>query len=117
MVVSCDGDTATLLRWSPASGYRGDDPQYGPAATVSVRFESDAASDDNAPDVFVSVRCVNGVAVKATKLGDDHGHDGATPQPSAGGGRDNTGDDGGTSGKGNGGGSNGGGTDDPTGHH
>jgi len=106
VVVTCDGDTATLLRWSPKTGYRGDDPRYGPAGTVGVRFESDTASD-----VTVTVRCVNGRAVASTELGDDHGRDGATAAPTATGGDDNGGDN-------HGGGDNGGhgGSDDPPGH-
>jgi hypothetical protein len=113
VVVTCSGDTATLLRWSPKTGYRADDPQIGPAAVVSVRFESDTASD-----VTVSVRCVGGKAVASTsEVGDDHGHDGtATPSPTAGG-PDGGDDNGGDNHDGGGNRGSGGGSDDPSGHH
>jgi hypothetical protein len=69
VVVRCSGNTATLLRWSPKAGFRADDPVFGPASAVSVRFESDAAED-----VLVSVHCVNGAATATTTTdGDDHG--------------------------------------------
>jgi hypothetical protein len=69
VVVRCSGNTATLLRWSPKAGFRADDPVFGPASAVSVRFESDVAED-----VLVSVHCVNGIATAATTAdGDDHG--------------------------------------------
>jgi hypothetical protein len=45
VTVRCDGDVASLLSWSPNPGYRADDPVRGPAATVSVKFESQVAVD------------------------------------------------------------------------
>jgi hypothetical protein len=85
VVVRCTGDVTTLLRWSPITGFRADDPVLGPASVVSVRFESDVAED-----VRVSVHCVNGVAAATTALdADDHGGNrgpgspSATPSPTA----------------------------------
>jgi hypothetical protein len=109
VVVTCEGDTARLLRWTPKTGYRADDPTYGPAAVISVRFESDTADD-----VTVTVRCVAGKAVASTTVdADDHGHDGnggnpATPSPTVKG-DDHGGDNHGGGGPGRGG------SDDPTG--
>jgi hypothetical protein len=69
VVVRCSGNVATLLRWTPNSGFRADDPVSGPAAVVSVRFESDVAED-----LKVSVTCANGVATGKTAVdADDHG--------------------------------------------
>jgi len=112
VVVRCTGDVTTLLRWSPNTGFRADDPVFGPASVVSVRFESDAAED-----MKVSVQCAGGVA-KATAAADadDHGRDGtgsptATPSPS--GTDDPPGDDHGDD---HGGGGHGGGADDGPNH-
>lgn len=41
LVARCDGTTAWLETWSPNSGYRVDEVVRGPAAQVSVWFESD----------------------------------------------------------------------------
>src|SRR5215475_7368681 len=83
VVVQCSGNVATLLRWTPNSGFRADDPVVGPASVVGVRFESDVAED-----VTVSVTCANGVAKATTTAeADDHGGNrgpgGPTPAPSA----------------------------------
>jgi hypothetical protein len=127
VAVSCSGDIATLLRWTPKTGFRADDPIIGPAAFVSVRFESDAkdndgndtgdndavdndATGDNDVDVTVTVHCDDGTAVASTTIGDDHGgnDNGGGPTPNATGddhGGNNGGGDGGDgSGKGKGGG-------------
>ncbi len=69
VTVRCDGDVATLLSWSPNPGFRSDDPVTGPAATVSVRFESDIYADYK-----VTATCPGGTA--SVVLGpddDDHG--------------------------------------------
>jgi hypothetical protein len=71
VAVECSGNTATLLRWTPATGFRADDPRMGPAATVSVRFESTAGSRDD-EDLTVTVHCVNGTATAVS--GDDNGN-------------------------------------------
>jgi hypothetical protein len=71
MVVRCDGDIAYLESWSPNPGYRVDDVVRGPAASVSVEFESD--SDD---DVETVVRCQAGRLVQEDHVElDDHGGD------------------------------------------
>jgi hypothetical protein len=102
IVVQCDADEATLLRWSPNSGFRADDAITGPAATVGIRFESDTAED-----VTVTATCVNGIPSSAETLGDDHGGSGNGPGglvPTATAtGDDNGGDDGKHGGKGKGG--------------
>jgi hypothetical protein len=106
IVVQCDGDEATLLRWTPSSGFRADDANTGPAATVGIRFESDTAED-----VTVTATCVNGTPSSAQTLGDDHGGSGKgpggpAPTSTATGddnGGDNGGDDGTHGGKGKGG--------------
>lgn len=114
IVVRCTGDVTTLLRWTPTTGFRADDPVFGPASVVSVRFESDVAED-----VTVSVHCTGGVASATTAPdGDDHGRNrgpggpAATSSPTAaddhggrGGHDDPPGDD------------HGGGVDDGTNHH
>ena len=85
VVVRCSGNVTTLLRWSPNTGFRADDPVFGPASVVSVRFESDVAEN-----LKVSVQCANGVASATTAAdADDHGRGGgpasltATPSPTA----------------------------------
>jgi hypothetical protein len=71
VVASCAGDTTTLLRWTPNSGYRADDNAVSPAHMLSVLFESDTADD-----VTVSVTCTNGVAsATVSTQPDDHGGD------------------------------------------
>jgi hypothetical protein len=57
VVVRCADSIATLLSWSPNPGYRTDDPVRGPAATVSVRFESDIVED-----LLVTAACAGTVA-------------------------------------------------------
>ncbi len=85
VVVRCSGNVTTLLRWSPNTGFRADDPVFGPASVVSVRFESDVAED-----LKVSVQCADGVATATTAPdADNHGRGGgpgsptATPSPTA----------------------------------
>jgi hypothetical protein len=68
VTVRCDGALATLVSWSPNPGWRADDPYQGPAAHVSVRFESDVYEDYK-----VTASCVDGEPV--VNLGpdvDDH---------------------------------------------
>ena len=68
VTVRCDGDMASLLSWSPNPGYRADDPVRGPAATVSVKFESQVAQD-----MIVTATCSGGQAtVTETAEPDDH---------------------------------------------
>lgn len=69
VVVRCDSGSATLVSWSPNPGYRADEVVRGPAAAVSVWFESDVAND-----VKVVATCANGKA-SVTELveQDDHG--------------------------------------------
>jgi len=85
VVVRCTGNVTTLLRWTPTTGFRADDPVFGPASVVAVRFESDVAED-----VKVSVSCINGKAAATTTIdADDHGGNRgpggptATPAPTA----------------------------------
>jgi serine/threonine-protein kinase len=69
VTVQCDGDVATLISWSPNPGWRADDPVRGPAAEVSVRFESDVAADYK-----ITASCVGGAAVvQQGPDDDDHG--------------------------------------------
>jgi hypothetical protein len=69
VTVHCDGDVSTLVSWSPNPGFRADDPVRGPAAQVSVKFESDVAAD-----YLVTATCAGGVAAAlATAQPDDHG--------------------------------------------
>lgn len=71
LVVGCTDKGAELRRWSPNAGYRADDVVRGPAAVVSVWFESDR---DN--DVKVIVRCTGGRPVLTEEVEfDDHGGD------------------------------------------
>ncbi|HEY2791514.1 MAG TPA: hypothetical protein VGJ28_04110 [Micromonosporaceae bacterium] len=77
LVVQCDQGAATLLRWIPKSGFRADDPVTGPAATVSVRFESDVSED-----VTVTASCTGGTASAKVTRGDDHGRRGPDPTSS-----------------------------------
>jgi hypothetical protein len=71
LVVACDGDTAALRMWIPNSGYRADDAVRGPAARVSVWFESDKFED-----VEAVATCRNGTAVLTDNVeADDHGGD------------------------------------------
>jgi hypothetical protein len=69
VTVHCDGSLASLVSWSPNPGWRADDPVRGPAAEVSVRFESDVAADYK-----VTATCVQGVPV--VNLGPDDHHGG-----------------------------------------
>src|SRR5262245_57747921 len=55
VVVQCQGDLAGLVSWSPNPGFRADDVVRGPAARVSVWFESDRAND-----MQVEVTCSHG---------------------------------------------------------
>jgi hypothetical protein len=73
VVVRCEGGVATLLSWSPSPGYRADDPVRGPAATVSVRFESDVAQD-----LIVSASCA-GTTASISTAPDDHSGGGRGP--------------------------------------
>lgn len=92
VVVSCKGDQAFLVSWSPAPGYRADDPVRGPAPVVGLEFESDESDD-----VTVAVRCVNGEPrVTSAVDPDDHGgddgrHGGNDSSPSASSTDDNSG--------------------------
>jgi hypothetical protein len=100
MVVKCQGNVATLVSWTPNTGYRADDPVRGPAAKVALKFESDTSDD-----VMVSVTCADGQAVKKeTVEADDHGGG------NGGGGNGGVSDD--PPGDDHGGGSGGGGSDD-----
>jgi len=69
VVVACDGDLVRLVSWSPAQGYRADDAVRGPAARVSIQFESDTADD-----VTVVATCAAGTpTVQQIVEFDDHG--------------------------------------------
>jgi hypothetical protein len=105
VVAHCVANAAILIRWTPDTGYRADDPILGPAAAVSIRFESDTL-----PDVKVTVTCPADKPVAKTSAdGDDHsgGGGGGSANPSA-----KPTDD-----HGDGNGSKGGGNDDAVGHH
>lgn len=79
VTVHCDGTTATLVSWSPNPGWRADDPLRGPAAEVSVRFESDVAADYK-----VTATCAGGVPVVNLGPDDDHGGDDDNSGPGGG---------------------------------
>lgn len=67
-IARCAGGQVYLVSWSPEQGYRTDDVARGPAAVVSVKFESDANK------VVLSVRCVDGEPRPAvSQRADDHG--------------------------------------------
>ena len=51
----CDGDSAYLISWSPAQGYRVDDVRRGPAPSVRVELESFTV------EASIFVRCVDGI--------------------------------------------------------
>jgi serine/threonine-protein kinase len=88
VTVHCDGELATLVSWSPNPGFRSDDPVTGPAATVSVRFESDVYAD-----YLVTGTCTGGTA--EVKLGpDDHDDDDHSGPDRGGDDRDDLYDDG-----------------------
>jgi hypothetical protein len=70
VTVHCDGDVATLVSWSPNPGFRSKDAVRGPAAEVSVRFESDSDGE-----FTVSATCSAGTAT-ARVGADDGGHGG-----------------------------------------
>ncbi|RKE02653.1 hypothetical protein C8E86_7961 [Catellatospora citrea] len=38
---SCAGGAVTLASWSPAQGYRADDPEPGPAKEARIKFKRD----------------------------------------------------------------------------
>lgn len=72
LTVRCDGNTAQLVRWVPKNGYRVDEVVRGPAAQVSVWFESDSFDD-----VEAVVVCSGGKAALTDHLEfDDHGRGG-----------------------------------------
>jgi hypothetical protein len=102
VVVGCADGNATLDSWTPNPGFRADDPVRGPAAQVSVRFESDSSGE-----FTVSATCVNGVPTLATVADDRGGQNGggvpATTEP---------GDDNGGQNHGGGGGKGSSGSDD-----
>jgi serine/threonine-protein kinase len=85
VTVHCDGNLATLVSWSPNPGWRADDPVRGPAAEVSVRFESDVSADYK-----ITATCVNGApVVNQGPDDDDHGgRDGDDDNSGSGGGGD-----------------------------
>lgn len=68
VTVHCDGGLASLVSWSPNPGWRADDPVRGPAAEVSVRFESDVAADYK-----VTATCDQGRPVVHLGPDDHHG--------------------------------------------
>ncbi len=70
VTLRCDGAQITLVSWSPNPGWRADDPVRGPAAEVSVRFESDVAEDYK-----VTATCVNGAPVAVLGPDDHSGRD------------------------------------------
>jgi len=51
---TCSGGLASLTAWSPAQGFRADDPVRGPAAAVTIKFKKDRN------EMTIVVRCVNG---------------------------------------------------------
>jgi len=68
VVARCDPAGAYLVSWSPAPGYRVDGASRGPAAEVSVTFESAGAT------VGVFVHCAGGSPQSRISQGsDDHG--------------------------------------------
>jgi hypothetical protein len=67
----CAGGRVTLLSWTPAQGFRADDPVRGPAKAASLKFES------NTREYRVTVTC-DGREPKISTSRDDrhHGHGG-----------------------------------------
>ncbi|GII01488.1 hypothetical protein [Planobispora takensis] len=57
VAAACDAGRALLLSWTPAQGYGVEEVERGPAATVSVVFESDDRS------AAVQVTCPSGTPV------------------------------------------------------
>ena len=51
---TCGGGLAALTSWSPAQGYRADDPERGPAAEARITFKRDR------DELRVVVTCVDG---------------------------------------------------------
>ena len=82
LIAACDGDVAVLQQWIPKNGYRVDEVVHGPAARVSVWFESDKFED-----VEAVVTCRQGTAVLTDNVeADDHGGGGDNSGPGGGGG-------------------------------
>ncbi|MEV0620900.1 hypothetical protein AB0I81_46775 [Nonomuraea sp. NPDC050404] len=58
VIASCDGDLATLRRWSPAQDYSVDEVEPGPAREAKVEFEPDEGDE-----VELTITCAGGVPV------------------------------------------------------
>jgi hypothetical protein len=65
VLAACDSGLATLVSWSPAQGYAADDLEPGPAAAVSMEFESDDYT------VQVRVVCAGGVPAMTQRAVED----------------------------------------------
>jgi hypothetical protein len=67
----CAAGRVTLLSWTPAQGFRADNPVRGPATVASLKFESDAL------EYKVTVGCHSGEPKISTSKDDGHhGHSG-----------------------------------------
>lgn len=65
----CEGGKVTVVAVIPAQGFHTDDVEHGPAVSVAVTFESDAA------EYQVTVGCSGGRPVARSAADDDHGGD------------------------------------------
>jgi hypothetical protein len=63
----CAAGLVTLVSWTPAQGFRADDPVPGPADVASLKFKSDAQ------EYKVTVAC-DGGEPKVSTSGDDGHH-------------------------------------------
>jgi hypothetical protein len=70
VVARCAGGQATLMSWSPAQGFRGEEDERGPAPVASVRFESSGT------EIRIAVDCASGVPQAHTRTDDRGRHHG-----------------------------------------
>ncbi|MFI9555257.1 hypothetical protein [Nonomuraea endophytica] len=55
VIATCSAGQVSLRNWSPFQGYSVDDPEPGPASSLTVEFDREEGED-----VEVVVRCQNG---------------------------------------------------------
>lgn len=63
VIARCERNLAYLVSWTPMQGYRADDARRGPAAGVSVHFES----SDRKIEIIISCRGGRPVATVGTE--------------------------------------------------
>jgi hypothetical protein len=68
VVATCSGGNATLVSWTPKTGYQAEDVNPGPAAQASVKFKSDTT-----PSVLAVVTCPSGTPTLSDQVLSDHG--------------------------------------------